>query len=470
MAIPLTVTAADRNEPWPVTHWVDAIRPEGLQPGTVFRDTAGHLWSITPRDSMRRGDLGTLLKWDGEKRAWQQTPVANAPRPGWGRRSAPPWGAWARPPVVILGSKGYLLAVVVCDTYQQILEAIERDLSPIDRANRVEKEVENMRSRHTDKTDSLYWLEGYLYRDGKWCEPRRLKELLTTERAFFVKHFNQQTTARKFFDLQVSGKNLWWAEGTSVHVLDEVGKHATWTAPSENVKKGSFSRAPVEWLRAVNLVLLPDGTLWYIDGLNVTALRLTHRGIEAELVASDTALLGNSPDICVGQGANVYVSRDGRVWTYQRNPANPEHFPSYLFQDGQWTREPVGAFLVEDDRGGMWFLPGVEKRWNTVEERRNSKTRYIILKDDQCYRLDMPIPEGFSLGMVTPAGKDTLLAVCGDRRVFALERSEANPGWAVRSVIGLNGLSGLARVWLDGHGNLVTNNGWSAKLPDGKFP
>jgi hypothetical protein len=40
----------------------------------------------------------------------------------------------------------------------------------------------------------------------------------------------------------------------------------------------------------------------------------------------------------------------------------------------------------------------------------------------------------------------------------------------VRSVIGVNGLSGLGRVWLDDHGNLVTNRGWIAKLPDGTFP
>jgi hypothetical protein len=209
-------------------------------------------------------------------------------------------------------------------------------------------------------------------------------------------------------------------------------------------------------------VLLSDGTLWYIDGRNVTALRLTQRGIEAESVASDMASLG-SPDRYVGQGANVYVARDGRVWTYQSNPTEPEYGPSYLFRVGRWTREAVGAFLVEDDSGGTWFLPA-------VEERRNSQNRYNILKGDQCYRLEMPMPKGFPVGMVTPAGKDTLLAVCGGRRVFALERSKAEPGWTVRSVIGVNGLSGLGRVWLDDHGNLVTNRGWIAKLPDGTFP
>jgi hypothetical protein len=457
MAIPLIAMAADHEEPWPVTEWVDVTRPEGLQPETVFRDTAGQLWGITTGSkSVRHGSQGALLKWDGEKRSWQRTPGVSPPRPSWVRRGAPPWQDWARPPVVILGSEGSLLAVVVSDAYQQAQQAIDGDPAPPKHGIRVQEDVDDIESRHTGKNDSLYWLDAYLYRDGKWCEPRRLNELLTTEQAFFVKHFNQQTPTPEFFDLQVSGKNLWWVEGTSVHVLDEGGIHATWTAPRNKEEKGSVSREPVGRLHAINLVLLPDGTLWHIDGLNVTALRLTRRGIEAETLPRDATA-------CVGQGARVYVARNGRVWTYQKNPTEPEYFPSYLFRDGHWTREAVGAFLLEDNSGGLWFLPA-------IEELRNSSNRYNILKGDQCYRLDMPMPKGFSVGMVTPAGTDTLLAVCGGHRVFALERSKAKLGWAVRSVIGLNGPSDLAPVWLDGHGNLVTNKGRSAKLPEGKFP
>jgi hypothetical protein len=327
------------------------------------------------------------------------------------------------------------LAVVVSDVYQLIAEEKEDWEGNHRRIYQLGDQLAAKRGRY-------FWLEAWLYRDGKWSERTSLADLLKTEQAYFVRDFTEPTPSTQFFDLQVVGNELWWTDGPDVHVLDPTGKMATWRPPEGQPHNTLYQ------VHGANLVLLADGTLWYVVAGSVT-LKLVDGVIEAK-PQPGTAYSSRH--------RNIRVARDGRIWVY--GLINSVVRPLF-FREGEWVSDPrLGPFVFEDPDGGMWFMPG-------GGEGTHSAKGYNILKEGG-ERFRLPLPGHFYKGVVTAAGKDTLVAAGGDR-ILTIVRSEEEPGWAVRGVLGVRDAYVAGPVWLDGHGNLVSSS-WIAKLPDGKLP
>jgi hypothetical protein len=425
--------AGDVAKPLPLTEVLIADRQKDLGPGQMFGDTAGQLWRTT--DSR-------LLRWDGKARTWEQMLVLGAPRPHWDARPTPPWHGWAFPPRIISGENGSLLAVVVRDVYQEIDREKLEDKMPSWR------EVVAQGQELAKKRGREYWLEARLYRDGKWSEASALDDLLGAERRLLLESFPGQAPEFSFFDMQASGTDLWWSDGTAVHVLDGQGKRASWACPKDpKVQQGRR-----EDLHRTNLVRLSDGTIWFADGLDVYSLRLTKGMIEAALLPE-----AKLPGYATSLHRQMHVARDGSLLLYRADGFGGE---SWVLREGKWVRpDGVGLFVLEDPGGALWFLPG-------GGEGYNSWKGYNILRGEK--RLRLAMPGDFPKGHVATVDKGTLLAAGGDR-VFLLVRTSEEPGWSVKDVVGLQGTYENGPVWLDGKGNIVGRSGWSAKLPEAKL-
>jgi hypothetical protein len=410
--------------------FVTAERFDNLQQVTTFADTTGRLWTTT-RDS--------LLEWDGETRSWKKTPVGIAPRPRWTARPAPPWNKWACSPVVVPGREGSLLVVVVSDVYQRIPEVPETN-------GRNWRSIIELGEQLAAEHGRPYWLDAWLYRNGDWSERALLRDLLKTEKAYFVRNFTEHTPRAEFFDLQVVGDELWWTDGPDIHVLNLEGKTATWQPPNGQPRN---DRSQVH---GANFVLLADGTLWYVVGGSVTALRLTESAIESKPQPGRPGYHSNY--------RNVRVTRNGSIWQYGDHTRPYYTMIPWLYREGEWIcKRDLGPFAFEDLDGGMWFMPG-------GGEGTHSARGYNILKDGTRSRL--PLPGHFYKGTITAAGNGVLLAAGGDR-IVTIVRSGQESGWAVRGVLGVKNAYVVGPVWVDAPGNLVSI-GWNAELPKGRLP
>src|SRR5262249_28193572 len=217
---------------------------------------------------------------------------------------------------------------------------------------------------------------------------------------------------------------------------DEDGRSVSWTIPGSD--KG---------LLPINLLLLPDGSLWCAHGeKSITALRLVRGEIEAQpLLDLERSNPFNIPP-------RFHVSRDKIVWAWPVNGRIGQ------LSDGKWLPRPdLGYFILEDSDGGLWFLPGGES------EGSWSWAGYHVLKNGRHARISLP--GNFAKGSVTPAGPGTLLAACGDR-IFTLVGLDTAPSEGkVKKVLGLKSVYETGKRFKDGHGNLVGESGWSAQLP-----
>jgi hypothetical protein len=400
------------------------VRQEKLGPGKTFQDAAGQIWRTMGH---------SLLRWDGKAARWAETPVKGLPHPPWDPRPASPWGAWAQPPRVLTGAGGTVLAVAVRDVYQDVLK---------DHPDKAKdwREVLQLGKALAVGRDQPFWLVGWIYHDGRWTGPQSLAELLAAERRVLLRDFQGQTPTAGFFDLQSDGKNLWYSDGRSVHVFDGRGKLASWALPEGK------SSPP---LRPTNLVRLPDGTLWCLHGAEVTALTLADGRIVAR--AEPGARL---PDRAVVSDISIHVARDGQVFFWSERWLGNRPF---FWRKGAWVREEeMGPFAGEDADGGLWFLPGGgEGTW--------SEKGYNLLRKGERYRV--PLPERCQRGAVTPAGAGRLLAA-GSDRCFVLVRAEKEPaGWRVEATYGLKSFGETGGLFLDRHGHVVGESGWSARWP-----
>lgn len=427
-------TAADAQLPpgrayWGVGSW---HRPDSR---LAFADAAGQIWRWELpawSESVAEPEC-RLQKWDAVKHAWETTPVQVGRRPSWPRQRPPDWAAWIRQPRVITGSDGAVLVAMVSDVYTA--------------RGRSEKHYPGTAKQRNPP----YWFDAWLYRDGRWSEVQPLAEVLRSQREFFIGHFTGQTSRPGFFDLQVAGGDLWWADCEHVHVLDASGKETIWPAlqerPGANPNHGTL--AVGNW---VNLVLLPGGTLWWLVGSNqLSALKRTPGEIQVHPVEVNNSQAMQDAYV----DPDIYVARDGRAWIYG-NPLFRDK--SYLLAHGTW-REDEGAFRWEDPEGGIWFA------LNPVGD--STSGGFEILHGG--HRSCLPLPGIQEItGYVTPAGKDLVLVSAGDR-ILALHRIKQEPGWMIQSILQLRGTEERDHVWLDGHGHLVGAGGWVAHLPAG-FP
>lgn len=353
---------------------------------------------------------------------------------------APPWHGWDCPPRIVVGENGSLLAVVVRDVFQEI------DTAKLEDGMGSWREVLRQGQELAEKRGRNFWLDARLYRDGKWSEARALEDLLAGEREFLVKSFPGQTPDFSFFDMQVSGTELWWSDGTAVHALDADGRHAAWALP-----EGEDSSARGH-LRSVNLLRLADGVIWCVDGANVYSLKCEKGRIEA--AARPEAKLPGYPH---WPNRHLYAVPSGSLWYWFSNTSGAG---TWTLHEGTWEiPKGLGLFLREDSDGTLWFLPG-------GGEGSNSWKGYNLVSGDK--RLRLPMPGDFPKGHVANVDKDKLLATGGDR-VFLLVRTAEEPGWRVKDVVGLKETYENGPVWLDRQGNLVGQSGWSAKLPEDKF-
>jgi len=302
----------------------------------------------------------------------------------------------------------------------------------------------------------FFWAEARLYRDGKWSESVALDDLITTERAYLVKNFASNDFSRQFvplafFDLQVSGTDLWWSDGLEMKCLDGEGKLAKWTIPIdlEKVKSRTWH------LSVVKLVNLGEGKMrCFVSSREDHAFLLTR--------VKDDIQSTPRPDTKFPRytsGHKVFRAQNGTMWL----EAQVSGFVTFALRDEKWVNvyeEKLGRLIWEDDEGRLWF------GMSSV-----SKGITIVAKDNT--RLLLPMHRPFPPGpiIITMIDKNKLL-VTDAKQVSLLVRDEGEIGWVVKDVLGLDFGKPVYEgggIWLDGHGHLVGASGWSAKLPEAKL-
>ena len=405
----------------------DLIRPRrqaDLGLGRAFQDSGGGIWFQTDR---------RLLRWSGS--GWDATPVERKPHPQWRAEPAPPWYAFDRGLHVICGSRGALLAVAVRDVYQD------------GGGGRVPWRHVRKRGRGAKEAGQpIYWLEGWLWRNGSWAGPMKIRELIAKHLSTFRKQFTLQTPAWAYFDLQSDGRRVWVAYNSTVSVFSPDGKALTWSIP-----------LPKSWQRLlpVNLVVLPDGKVWcaYLAGRDLNVVRMEFSKAHLRPRPLPEAGMKNSQP---ARWAKLHLSREGQLWrSHPRGTSVWQADPSPR-KGGAWKdREDLGRLVLADDDGALWFArkPG-----------RISDRGYDILHNGVMHKLDWPVH--LPTGAVTRAAPRRWLASC---QRFVVSIVSAGKGslrtWKIGRVHLLADLPESEGVFLDGRGHLIGAAGWSGEFP-----
>lgn len=291
------------------------------------------------------------------------------------------------------------------------------------------------------------WLEGWLWREGKWTAATKIQELIGKQFDSFVKGFTVQTpgTGTGLFDLQSDGKHVWAAYNGKVYVFSSAGKVASWDMPRPD------EGWPPQWW-PVNLICLGGGKAWCVRParrrVDVTSLALSKGKIKAKEL----------PAAGVTTTDRFYVMKDGRLWRWN-TPNRYGHATggAFLWKDGKWQEQKPRALLTvffEDGDGGVWFSP---KRG-----REKGTALSMVGKDG---RMELTWPKYVPTGVITRAGKDLLLAACGSYVVSIVPAGADKPDqWKAGRVHLLVGAVEHQGVFLDGKGNIVGAGGWTGKF------
>jgi hypothetical protein len=390
--------------------------------GFAFQDSSGGIWYRSEN---------SLLWWDEKKQTWEQTPVKILPHPNWMARPAPPWQGWLHPPCPIIGRNGSMLVVAIRDVYQ-------------DETNKEDPELKDWRQlleygkAQASKIGKEYWLEAWLYTEGKWCGPEKFDELLKKNKDQILRNFTLQSERCDFFDLFCREKELWTAFDNEVRVFLDNGAILTWKIPESKNNHFGF---PSKFL---NLVLLPDGQIWCFHDLEITMLTIQDGELHGEPMTNGTIKL---PLDYIWKDPQIHVAKNGQVWmvTY---PQYGSGGISLVYEDKQWKQnEDIGTFYCEDAYGGLWFLRS--------KRDHGGQRGYIILADSK--KFNLPLPGKYPAGLVTPATKDKMIACCGNK-IFTIIRSDkTDSGWLVEKEFSpdLEKNWFMDKAFIDGQGTII---------------
>ena len=431
------------------------VRDARLWDGRAFQDTSGRIWLVG--QDTKRG-VSAMFRWTG--RGWDETPVKQLPHPPWHRRVPPVWTGLSRDIRVIHGRGGRMLAVVVRDMYQDMVDT--------EAGQRGDTAVLKLGERWLGEGKRLYWLEAWLLDGGKWSGPMKIDELLKDHADLLRERFTLPSERPSFFDLQSDGKWLWVLNDFDVVAIGPNGERLTWRIPAEH--SVAPNRHGTSLAAHVNLLLPPEGGAWcvYLEAppgrygtFHVVKLEVAGNRVRSAEIPGASFPERRAAD----KNSCLTVTRDKRIWRHYPISAYNTEISPFVWTGEEWQqRKGPSIPMFEDPDGALWFFPPRERK-------SGEPYAYKIIRNGKAATLEWPYLYPMRMGMVTRSGPKTLFVAAESALVTLVRDGKAAAGWRIDKVYKLPKPWGEREgIFDDGQGNIVGESGWHAKLPGAEAP
>ncbi|MHC4982360.1 MAG: hypothetical protein ACYTF6_04230 [Planctomycetota bacterium] len=430
---------------------LEVVRDARLRGNQGFQDTSGRIWFVG--QDTKRG-VSAMFRWTG--RGWDETPVRQLTHPPWRKHVPPPWTGLSRDIRVIHGRGGRMLAVIVRDMYQDMVDT--------EAGQRGDRSIHKLAEQWLGEGKRLYWLEAWLLDGEKWSGPMKIDKLLEDHAALLREHFTLPSSRFSFFDLQSDGQWLWVLNDFDVVGIGPNGERLTWRIPAEH--SIAPNRHGTSLAAHVNLLLLPEGGAWcmYLDRppgrygtFHVVKLEVAGNRVRSAEIPGASFPERRAADI----NSCLTVTRDKRIWRHYPISAYTYTQISPFVWTGQEWQERKGPCIpmFEDPNGALWFFP--------PERKSGEPHGYKIIRNGKAATLEWPYLYPMRMGMVTRSGPKTLFVAAESALVTLVRDAKAAAGWRIDKVYKLPKPWGeRGGIFDDGRGNIVGVSGWHARLPD----
>jgi hypothetical protein len=419
---------------------VVAVWPAREKPGEVLRlakekrvvwgvvkDEVGKIWAEPAYG-------GALLQWHSGK--WLDTPVGALYHPRWTARHASPWNEWtwsASHLFRLHGKNGSVVVVRVRDIHQLDEPQGEAEFAP-------PRPIRDPKFPHPAPPPDVavggqppkYWLEAFLFHDGKWTGPLGIKKLLTDHASALLADFPITSGDASFFALANDGTRLWAAFDGRVLTTDKAGKVVESDWPREKPKR------PIPF---VMLGKLADGKVLLAGG-GATGDGHTLTLADGK-IAWEAFKMPETP-LHIGSAlarAQWKLAKDGTLWLWTSDWYG--YGPRvWHFRNDKWTeKKGVGTPLFDDADGNVVCVPEPRYAW---------KYDLLVVNGTETKELKFPREE-LQLG-ITAVPKGARMWALGER-MFFLDASGAKP--VLRSRILTEPVHGFVSVVVDAKGNVL---------------